>query len=79
MEEETYTVAVDPSMEQAGESVHKLWAKMRINEYEHLTKTGEDKSSDIIALSVEYQIPSSKTAFIASARNTDPVTGDVEL
>ena len=52
---------------------------MRINEFEHFTKIGQDKKSDIQALSIEYQIPSSQTAFIASARNTDPVTGDVEF
>jgi len=79
MQEETYSVEIDPSEEQQGDSVHKLWAKMRINEFEHFTKIGQDKKSDIQALSIEYQIPSSQTAFIASARNIDPVTGDVEF
>lgn len=66
---------IDASQAVEGDSLHKLWASTRIKEL----STSGNKNEEIKNLSVEYQVPSSQTAFIALAKNTDPATGAVEL
>lgn len=81
LEEETYTVAIREDDEEPGDAVPKLWARQRLNHLEHLLKVDNqtDYKSEIQKISLEYQIPSSQTAFIASAKNTDAVTGELKF
>jgi hypothetical protein len=76
---QTFIIPVDGAKAVIGDSVHKLWCKTRINELEHLRKQGADHKAEILELSLEYQIPSKETAFIASEKSDDPVTGEAVL
>jgi len=56
-------------------SVPKLWAKKRINRLEYQEGTSEDNKDTIISVSLEHQVLSKYTAFIAF-ENNEPVESD---